>query len=176
LSTKTTRVPLGSHPNSDPDLTNYQHNDIVVLMLPEFIDVGGPWRVLPLGIHDATLEEVEERFATNQQRKKLFRGFIKACKSLKSAGCSVLYLDGSYTTEAPYPKDYDVCWNPLGVDETKLDPVFYDFSNGRQKQKAKYGGEFFLSSAKADGSHLFIQYFQTDKVTGQEKGIIRIYL
>lgn len=132
--------------------------------------------MLPFGIHETTLAEVEERFATNKKRKQLFRGLTKACKALKAAGCSTIYLDGSYVTEKEFPSDYDVCWNPINVDEKKLDPVFLDFLNERKKQKLKYGGEFFIASAKADASHLFIQYFQLDKETSQEKGIICIHL
>ena len=101
---------------------------------------------------------------------------MKACRALKRAGCSTIYLNGSFVTEKKFPNDYDVCWNTFDVDEEKLDPVFLDFSDGRRRQKTKYGGEFFPSSAKADGSHLFIQYFQIDKETGLEKGIIRINL
>ena len=157
-------------------MTNHQHNDIVVLMIPELVDIGASWKVLPFGIHEATLAEVEEHFATNEKRKQLFRGLAKACKSLSAAGCSTIYLDGSYVTDKEFPSDYDVCWNPLHVDEKKLDPVFLDFSNKRKKQKSKFGGEFFLSSAKADGVHLFIQYFQKDKETGFGKGIICIRL
>ncbi len=145
-------------------------------MIPGLVDIGAPWRVLPLGIHKATLAEVEERFATNKKRKQLFRGLVRACQSLKVAGCSTIYLDGSYVTDKDFPSDYDVCWNPINVDEQKIDPVFLDFSNRRRKQKTKYGGEFFLANAIADGSHRFIQYFQTDKDTGLEKGIIRIDL
>ena len=145
-------------------------------MIPELVDIGASWKVLPFGIHEATLAEVEKRFATNEKRKQLFRGLTKACKSLKAARCSTIYLDGSYVTDKDFPSDYDVCWNPVHVDEKKLDPVFLDFSNKRKKQKSKFGGEFFLTSAKADTTHLFIQYFQKDKETGLEKGIICIHL
>jgi len=41
-------------------------------MIPELVDIGSPWKVLPPGIHDATLDEVEGRFATNEHRKRLF--------------------------------------------------------------------------------------------------------
>jgi hypothetical protein len=62
------------------------------------------------------------------------------------------------------------------VDGKKLDPVFLDFNNKRQKQKLKYFGEFFPSSAIADGVQPFVSYFQKDKYTGKKKGIIRIQL
>ena len=95
---------------------------------------------------------------------------------MKKAGCSIVYLDGSYITSKPSPLDFDVCWDPIGVDPTKLDPVLLDFSNKRNNQKLKYGGEFFPSSSKADGSHTFVDFFRMDKESGKEKGIIRIQL
>jgi hypothetical protein len=133
---------------------------------------------LPPGIHDAILEEVRDTYATNLRRRTLFKGLSQACKSLKSAGCSVIYLDGSYVTEKTIPGDYDVCWDPEGVDTGKLDPVFLDFKNNRAAQKSKYGGEFFPSSAKSlpGNEWTFVKFFQKDKETGADKGIIRIHL
>lgn len=145
-------------------------------MIPDLIDIGAPWKVLPAGIHDSTLDEVEQCYATNIKRRELFKGLVRACKSLKSAGCETIYLDGSYVTDKPSPSDYDACWNPYHVDAKKIDPVFLDFSKKRASQKLKYGGEFFLPTARADGTHFFLQYFQSDKHTGLPKGIIRINL
>ncbi|MGV8026330.1 MAG: hypothetical protein AB2L18_07230 [Anaerolineaceae bacterium] len=157
-------------------MTKIQHNDIVVLMIPESVNIGSSWNVLPPGLYDATLEEVRERFATNDKRIILYNGLLKAAKSLKIAGCRVIYLDGSYITDKPNPGDFDVCWDPIYVDPKKLDPVFLDFSDLRKNQKLKFGGEFFPASAKADGTNTFISFFQIDKETGIGKGIIRIQL
>jgi len=85
-------------------------------------------------------------------------------------------LNGSFVSEKPNPADFDACWEPTGVDDKKLDPELLDFSDGRRRQRLKYGGEFFPSSAKADGFRTFVEFFQTDKYTGREKGIIRIRL
>ena len=145
-------------------------------MIPNFIDIGSVWEVLPPGIHDATLLELRDRFAMNGRRKTLYEGLLKACEALKLAGCQVVYIDGSYTTAKLMPNDIDVCWDPIGVDANKLDPVFLDFSDSRKAQKLKFGGEFFPSSSKADGIHTFVVYFTTDKETGKEKGIVRIQL
>lgn len=106
----------------------------------------------------------------------LFNGLRRACNALRKAGCKVIYLDGSYITEKEIPGDFDVCWDPKNVDTKKLDPVFLVFSDQRKDQKLKYGGEFFPSSAMANGSHIFIDYFQIDKETGLKKGIIRVQL
>ena len=62
------------------------------------------------------------------------------------------------------------------MDPGKLDPVLLEFSHKRRRQKLRYGGEFFPSSAKADGNRTFVELFQIDRHTGKPKGIIRVRL
>lgn len=147
-------------------------------MIPDFIDVpGAPWRVLPIGIHNTALSDVQIVLAKNDWRRGLFDGLVRACGDLAHAGCGSLYLDGSFATQKPEPGDYDACWHPEGVDRTLLDPVFSNFSNGRAAQKAKYGGEFFPSTTKADKhGRTFVEFFQVEKFTGLQKGILIIDL
>jgi len=145
-------------------------------MIPEMSDIGSVWKVLKPGIHDVTLTEIEQQFTTNERRKELYQGLIRGCQALKDAGCSVIYLDGSFITTKPTPNDFDVCWDPHGVDPTKLDGVLLDFDDQRRNQKQKYGGEFFPSSATADGHNTFVEFFQIDIETGRKKGILRILL
>lgn len=130
--------------------------------------------MLPPGIHRASLVEVKHRFATNDHRSYLFGGFRRGVKALRIAGCGGIYLDGSFVTEKPEPVDYDVCWDTSGVDVHKLDPVFLDFADDRRKQKDKYLGEFFPANAIADGSSVFLDFFQRDKDTDKPRGMIRI--
>ena len=144
-------------------------------MIPAFIDTGGPWKVLPPGVHVATLEEVENRFAMSDHRKYLFTGLTKGVFALRKAGCRKIFLDGSFITEKPIPADFDVCWDPVGIDPVKLDPVFLDFSDGRKKQKEIFYGEFFPTNCLADGRRFFFYFFQIDKYTGNAKGIICIH-
>ena len=146
------------------------------VMIPEFVTIHSVWKVLPPGIHDATIEEIERRFANNEVRRKLFDGFKRGVEALRLAGCKVVFLDGSYVTERENPGDFDACWEPTGVDHRKLDPVLLDFSSRRQRQKQKYAGEFFPSSALADGIRTFVEYFQIDKYTGKARGLIRVRL
>lgn len=145
-------------------------------MIPRSIDINGVWDALPPGIHDATMEEIEQRFASNDVRRTLFDGFRRGVQTLHHAGCRIVFLDGSYVTEKPRPGDFDACWDPSGVDAAKLDPVLLDFSEKRKQQKLKFGGEFFPSSAKADGTRTFVEFFQIDKLSGKSKGIIRVRL
>ncbi len=143
-------------------------------MIPAFLDIGGPWKVLQPGVHVATLEEVEDRFAISDHRKRLFAGLKKGIFALRKAGCRKIFLDGSFITEKPIPADFDVCWDPVGVNHVKLDPIFLDFSDGRKKQKERFHGEFFPANCLADGQRFFFDFFQIDKYTGNAKGIICI--
>ena len=145
-------------------------------MIPNGVDVGAPWRVLPPGVHEASPDEVEAAFAAAPHRKHLYDGFRRGCEALRAAGCRSVYLDGSYVTEKPIPGDFDACWDPAGVDLAKLDPVLKDFSNMRASQKLKYGGEFFPALASEDGTQTFLEFFQVEKTTGMPKGLILVRL
>ena len=136
-----------------------------------------PWTLLPPGVHQATLIEVETAFATNARRREIFNGLLDALERLRLAGCPTAYLDGSFVSGKPNPGDFDGCWDPNGVDPTKLDPVFLDFDNGRSNQKSAFKGEFFPSSMTcSDIGASFVEFFQRDRFTGSQKGIISISL
>ena len=138
---------------------------------------GAPWSVLPEGVHELSLTEFITLFVTNPIRRKQFSGLINALKNLKCAGCSKVYIDGSFVTGKPEPGDYDACWDPSGVDPNKLDPVFLDFSDSRKKQKQKYYGEFIPSSfTESATGRSFVEFFQVEKFTGERKGIVVIDL
>jgi hypothetical protein len=145
-------------------------------MIPKFVDIGGPWRVLPPGVHEATLEEIEARFATSDRRRRIFSGFINGVTALRKAGCRRIFLNGSFVTEKPIPADFDACWDDSGVDVAKLDSIFRDFADGRKNQKKSFYGEFFPANLPADRTHVFLDFFQTDRHTGKAKGIICIQL
>ena len=96
---------------------------------------------------------------------------------MKSAGCPIVYVNGSFVTAKDVPNDFDACWGEAGVDPTILDPVLLTFDPGRVTQKAKYLGELFPASAIAIGDGFsFLEFFQMDKETGSPKGIIAIDL
>ena len=142
-------------------------------MIPEADDGGN----LPPGVHECTWEELERRFGATRHRRELLNGLRRAIIALKAAGCARVYIDGSFVTEKRVPADYDACWDPEGVVVSKLDPVLQDFTNGRARQKAKYRGELFPSSAGESGSgSTFLDFFQVDKFTGNAKGVVSLDL
>lgn len=147
-------------------------------MIPSLhVVANSPWSLLPPGIHPATLDEIRAAFATNARRRDLFDGLVDALGRLRFAGCTIVYVDGSFTSGKPFPGDYDACWDPNGVDQTRLDAVFLDFDNGRANQKASFKGEFFPSSMICtDIGATFVEFFQRDRFTGGQKGIVSVSL
>ena len=146
-------------------------------MIPDLVEINGaPWRVLPPGLHWATLSEVETAFTGNPRRRQLFVGLRRVARVLKAAGCKCLFLDGSYVTDKSEPGDFDGCWDPDGVDASLLDPVLLDFSNSRRRQKIRYLGELFPFHLEATPGKAFLDFFQTEKHSGGQKGIIAIDL
>ncbi len=141
------------------------------VMIPPFDRRGN----VPAGIHAATWEDILGRFAQTSRRQTLTLGLKAALEALATAGCRIVYLDGSFVTAKDAPGDFDACWDPDGVDIRQLDPVFLTFDAGRQTQKAVYGGELFIADMPADerGS-AFLEFFQTDRETGRRKGIVAI--
>ncbi len=137
-------------------------------MIPPLDDDG----YLPPGIHEATLSEIEGRFAHTLIRRRLFQGLRRLAKALKGAGCRTLYLDGSFVTDKPDPGDYDAVWEYEGVDNT-IDPLLRDgWDLGAIKQE--YGGDVFCRMPDIlDKDH--VEFFQTDR-DGIAKGIIKIDL
>ena len=153
--------------------TGLVHNASVVSAIPDFNPDGS----LPPGVHWATWSEVADRFGTSPWRQQLLAGLRAALENLKAAGCRTVYLNGSFVTSKEIPNDYDACWEARGVAAGILDPVLLTFDPGRVTQKAKFRGELFPASAVADARGLsFLDFFQTDKDTGEPKGIIAMDL
>jgi hypothetical protein len=142
-------------------------------MIPPFDSKGN----LPPGIHDASWQEFTGHFGTTPRRRYLLKGLTAALQNLRQAGCQRVYINGSFVTAKKVPGDFDGCWDTENVDLEKVDPVLLSFGNQRAAQKAKYRGEFFPADMTETGSGgTFVGFFQTDRDTGEAKGIIRIEL
>lgn len=76
-----------------------------------------------------------------------------------------------------HPGDFDACWDIQQVDDKALDPVFWDFSQGREAQKRRFLGEFFPAQLpEGVTGRAFVEFFQVNKVTGEPKGIMALKL
>lgn len=153
------------------DIGGTQHYCCVVI--PAFNEDGN----LPPGIHWATWQDLCDRFGTTPHRRELLEGLKAALESLRDAGCTTAYIDGSFVTSKDVPADFDACWDPAGVDPSRLDPILLKFDRGRAAQKAKFKGELFPSSSMAATSGpAFLAFFQVDKNSGKPKGLIAVDL
>lgn len=143
-------------------------------MIPEFNKKGN----LPAGIYDASWNEMKERFGHNERRKDMMENLRIALYCYKSAGCKIVYIDGSFVTNKSFPNDIDCVWDTTGVKSERLDNTLKDFSSqGRKRQKVIFDSEFFPSTILVDKSNSsFLDFFQKDKETGDPKGIISLNL
>lgn len=143
-------------------------------MIPDFDSSGN----LPEGIHFATMDQLIERFGYNPKRAWLIDGLKLLIASLEYANCSLIYIDGSFVTSKEIPGDYDLCWSLVGVAENNIDKSLINFTPaGRARMKEKYRGDIFPAELPEGGSgKLFVDFFQSDKNTGEKKGIVAIEL
>lgn len=132
------------------------------------------------GVHTISWDEFVLEYGYNLHRSNLISGLKMALDHLKSVGCKLVYIDGSFVTQKVDPGDFDACWEHAGVDLLKLKvtyPVFFDFANGRANQKSIYGGELMPAEAvaKLNPKTLYRDFFQFDKEDNR-KGIIGLKL
>jgi hypothetical protein len=145
-------------------------------VIPEFDENGN----LPPGVHFCEWEEFQERFGINLTRQRMINGLELAMTQLKAAGCTKIYIDGSFVTNKLKPGDFDACWEDSGVDIDYLEsiaPTLCNFALQRAEQKSKYKGEIFPANYPAnDSGSAYIDFFQFDTRTNTRKGIIAIDL
>src|SRR4051812_16621271 len=92
-------------------------------VLPALTDVGQEDLLLPSGVHQGTLDEVKtllvDGFPSSLQRIRLWESYV-AFRTLIRALVPVdhEYLDGSFVTSRPAPKDVDLS---IWVDAAAID-------------------------------------------------------
>lgn len=131
---------------------------------------------LPPGEHHATWTEITSAFGWNVTRLRLLDGLAEGLAVLAQAGCTRVWLNGSFVTTKDVPGDFDCVWSPAGVDRPALEraaPELLDLSNHRAAQKLRFGGEFLPNVIEGSSGTAFEQFFQSDR-NGNPKGIVVI--
>ena len=54
-------------------------------------------------------------------------GLKLAMTQLKAAGCRTIYINGSFVTREPNPKDFDACYSGSQINEVCRNPVLSSF-------------------------------------------------
>ncbi|MEW9702278.1 hypothetical protein [Paenibacillus sp. SI8] len=149
-------------------------NKIITKQIPDFSSNG----LLPPGIHVTTWEDFKDKYGINHTRRTQLNGLERAIKCFKDAGCTKIYVDGSFVTNKKIPGDFDALYDLDEVNEDAIDERLLDASiQGRAIQKKYFEGEFFPASVKAaPNGTVYLDFFQTDKKTKCQKGIIQIEL
>lgn len=129
-------------------------------------------------MHWAEWSEFVELFGYNFDRERMINGLKLAMEQLKAAGCRTIYINGSFVTREPDPRDFDACYDEETVDFTYLRinaPRLFNYYD-RAGQKAKYRGEIFPSKQPVGDYGLnSYEFFQRDRFQNK-KGIIAIDL
>jgi hypothetical protein len=131
--------------------------------------------LLPAGVHVVDWPEFAAFFGHNDRRRRLLTGLRDVAVMLAAAGCSKIWVDGSFVTDRDEPGDYDACWDWQGVDPASLDPLILNYTPvGRLAMKAKYLGDLFIAHAMEGKSNLpFLAFFQQSR-DGKTKGIVQL--
>lgn len=154
------------------------------MSLPKFTYHG----LLPEGVHQCKLEDLEEPLATNPQRIKLWKRlneFIDWARSTDQFSCA--YIDGGFITDKVHPEDIDVILQTrvsYGPDAfIAMEPFF---SEGMDAIFEKYSVHLhFWCEGFPGGMNDFRRFFQYLRPQdaaprglkeGAKKGIVRIEL
>jgi hypothetical protein len=152
-------------------------------MIPDLED-----GVLPEGIHDCTIAEVElafRQFRKTDQRPRLTERLKTYLNDARLAGtASAVIIDGSYVTKKPKPSDIDLILvlRP-GVDLTReLLPQEYNVQSSRRAMTL-YGFDVRAAVDDSDAFHGWLAYFggirrdDPEQETGRaRKGLLRVQL
>lgn len=143
------------------------------MSIPPFDSTSG---LLPPGEHVAGWTEIRERLGWNVRRRRLLDGLQECLEALARAGCTGVWLNGSFVTAKDEPEDFDAVWSVDGVDRGLLGallPELLDLSDHRAAQKLRFGGEFLPNIVEGASGKRFAAFFQTDR-DGTAKGIVVI--
>ena len=137
--------------------------------------------LLPQGTHDCTLQEIEDAFAWNDDRRLLLQKFRDClAQEIRPRFTEPIYFDGSFVTDKEQPNDIDMALDlTASPDEQRLAGV--DFMVGHQERlMADYSVHFFVD---LPGGNRFQDYFcyvgsKTASAKGLQsedtKGVLRI--
>lgn len=143
--------------------------------------------VLPAGVHDATLDEVRQKFAFNAHRKRLMNMFESELDGWTSMECwrvaSDVYMDGSFVTDKPLPNDIE-CAVAIDPDASSrwTARLIEAIKDTRARTSRKIDCYCFIPGVGHDFS-LFFQYMRRSDADARRmswspnrpmKGIIRL--
>lgn len=146
-------------------------------------------RLLPPGIHDATLDDVERHFSLSSRRKRLFENLKQYLWTVRLTGwaCQVI-VDGSFVMPmVSEPNDVDVLVvMPEGWDRARKDLKASEYGVvDRKTVKSELRVEIYTASPGSAKEREFIELYTNIRPewcqkfgwpVGSRKGIVRVEL
>lgn len=146
------------------------------MAIPELDDDG----FLPEGVHECSLDELQQRFGGTQrldQRSVLFDKLGQYLQELRSTGTVVgLVVDGSFITNKLEPNDIDlVLILPADHDfAADLRPFEYNVLSRRRVFK-RYGFDVLVARENSPELVEYVAFFQQIRgETDRRKGILKV--
>ena len=141
-----------------------------------------PAGLLPPGIYDCTLEEIEMRFAifqSSDRRPQLWEKFQAFCREAKASGViEALLLDGSFVTAKPAPNDIDLVVVVSAAHDFAVDlpPNQYNIL-AQQRVRRRFGLDIVVAKNGTDNLAQAVAFFmQVRQQPGMKKGLLRVTL
>ena len=148
--------------------------------IPEFTEHG----LLPAGLHDCNIGDVENDLCWNDHRRAIWSKF---CEFLDWAATmpkpSAILIDGSFVTDKAAPSDVDVAVDVTACDTDAQNAWFVAFGRKHHAHKVNFATDFYPYTKEYGND--FGSYFQYVRVqqalergvsADQRKGILRINL
>ena len=142
------------------------------------LDVHG---LLPAGVHDCTLMEIETVFARNAHRRRLYRDFASCFEDeLRSRFAAPILVDGSFVTSAEEPNDVDVVLDVLGVSREDRKQCLKFWNLHRKRLMSNYRVDLWLNLSGGEDMAAYFQGMRArdakfaDLDEHHRKGILRI--
>jgi hypothetical protein len=148
----------------------------VAMPIPELNEDG----FLPEGIHEASLEEVRERFGRFQRTDRRLDLFSKLSLFLAEVRASglveAIIVDGSFVTEKDEPSDIDLILVLRPDHDYDADPKPFEY-NVVSKRRVRRRFRFDVVSARegSDEYEQSVNFFQGVKGrSGLRKGVVKV--
>jgi hypothetical protein len=136
-------------------------------MIPPFVEN----EILPAGMHLCTLEEVVDRFGSNERRRQLCGELQCFVDRARDCGFVGLVIWGSFPTGCPEPGDLDLLFVTLpGVSK---DNVSRDCAQllEQEESRDRFGHDFLSCTNDPDVLDYFARYLGYDNRIDKQKGV-----
>jgi hypothetical protein len=138
--------------------------------------------LLPPGIHDCTVDELQARFGNfkgSDRRPLLWAKFTDFLRETQSSGLiEAVLLDGSFVTAKPDPNDIDLVLVVAATHDFGADLLPHQYNVlAQQRVRRRFGLDIVVVKSGTDNLAQAVAYFeQVRQRPGLKKGLLRVAL